>query len=183
MRIITGTAKGETLEGELTRPTGESTKEAIFSAIQCEIEGMAVLDLFAGSGQMGLEALSRGAVSAMFVDASPEAMAIVKSNAKKTKLFDLSRFLISDYRSYIRKAAGRDRWGLIFLDPPYASDAVGDAVRRILEADLAEDGAILVCESGKPYQPDPDLAPHLLPIKEQKYGVAYIHIFRYVKEA
>ena len=70
-----------------------------------------------------------------------------------------------------------------FLSGSESQDKRRDAVRRILEADLAEDGAILVCESGKPYQPDPDLAPHLLPIKEQKYGVAYIHIFRYVKEA
>ena len=107
MRIITGTAKGaklNTLEGENTRPTAERTKEAIFSALQFDMDGRAVLDLFAGSGQMGLEALSRGAESVMFIDASPDAMAVIKENAKKTNFFGKSRFLISDYRSYVRKA-------------------------------------------------------------------------------
>ena len=121
MRIITGIAKNtklNTLEGENTRPTAERTKEAIFSALQFDMDGRTVLDLFAGSGQMGLEALSRGAVSAMFVDASPEAMAVIKDNAKRTNFFSLSRFLISDYRSYIRKAGGKDQYGLILLDPP-----------------------------------------------------------------
>ena len=91
MRIITGTRKGvrlETLEGENTRPTTEKIKEAVFSAIQFDIEGCRVLDLFAGSGQMGLEALSRGAQSCMFVDSERDAMEIVKRNAQKTKFFE-----------------------------------------------------------------------------------------------
>ena len=91
MKIITGTAKGmniETLEGEATRPTSQRVKEAIFSMIQFEIENTCVLDLFAGSGQMGLESLSRGAKKATFCDASRDAVDIVIKNAKKTKLFD-----------------------------------------------------------------------------------------------
>ena len=86
MRIITGLAKGKnltTLEGEATRPTAAKVKEAIFSALQFELEGRRVLDLFAGSGQLGLEAMSRGAESVMFVDAAPDAVAVVKENAKK----------------------------------------------------------------------------------------------------
>ncbi|MBQ2719486.1 MAG: RsmD family RNA methyltransferase, partial [Clostridia bacterium] len=123
MRIITGRARGvklETLPGEATRPTSERVKGAIFSSLQFELEGRRVLDLFAGSGQMGLEALSRGAVSCTFADASPEAMAVVKENAKRTGFFDACRYLISDYRNVIRKAAGRDEYDLIFIDPPYA---------------------------------------------------------------
>ena len=105
LRIITGTAKGKklkTLEGEATRPTSERIKEAVFSAIQFDVEGRRVLDLFAGSGQMGLEAISRGAVSAMFVDSAREAMDIVKDNAKSVGFFDRSKFLVSDWKNYIR---------------------------------------------------------------------------------
>ena len=151
MRIITGSARGvrlETLEGEATRPTSERIKEAVFSAIQFEVEGCRVLDLFAGSGQMGLEALSRGAVSCMFVDSSQEARAIVKKNAQKTNFFSVSRFLISDYRNFIRKSANERSYDLIFIDPPYADNSVGDALERIVKAGLAEVGCILVCESG-----------------------------------
>ena len=87
MRIITGTAKGKrlkTLEGDATRPTSERMKEAIFSAIQFDLEERTVLDLFAGCGQLGLEALSRGAKSAMFVDASNDAITVIKQNAVAT---------------------------------------------------------------------------------------------------
>ena len=94
MRIITGKARGiklATLEGENTRPTSERAKEAVFSMLQFEIEGRAVLDLFAGSGQMGLEAVSRGAESAVFVDKSKDAIAIIGKNIEKTKLSDSCR--------------------------------------------------------------------------------------------
>ena len=94
MRIITGSARGirlDTLSGNDTRPTSERVKEAIFSSLQFSIAGRRVLDLFAGSGQMGLEALSRGALSVTFADANQEAMAIVKQNAKKTGFFEKCR--------------------------------------------------------------------------------------------
>ena len=184
MRIITGTAKGTKLstpEGENTRPTAERTKEAIFSALQFDMDGRAVLDLFAGSGQMGLEALSRGAESAMFIDASPESMAIIKENAKKTGFFEKSRFLISDYRSYVRKAGGRDRFGLIFLDPPYASDYIDDAIERILKADLAMDGCLFVCEGAKEtiLEGKEELKSHFTLLKQNRYGIAHVHILQY----
>ena len=91
MRIITGTARGtrlETLPGDATRPTAERVKEALFSMIQFDIEGRRVLDLFAGSGQLGLEALSRGAAKATFVDSNRDALNVIKRNAQKTKLYD-----------------------------------------------------------------------------------------------
>ena len=123
MRIITGSAKGKkllTLEGDATRPTSERIKEAIFSSLQFDIENRAVLDLFAGSGQMGLEALSRGAASATFIDSATDAIAVCKENAKRTGLFDKCRFLVSDYRNFIRKAAHERKFDLVFIDPPYA---------------------------------------------------------------
>jgi 16S rRNA (guanine(966)-N(2))-methyltransferase RsmD len=184
MRIITGTAKGarlETLEGENTRPTTERVKEAIFSAIQFEVEGCRVLDLFAGSGQMGLEALSRGATSCMFVDASQDAMAVVKKNAKKTGFFDSSRFLVSDYRNYIRKMAGERVFDLIFLDPPYADNCVGDAIERILRAHLAEEGCIFVCESGceNIFEGKEELSSRFEVKKSARYSKSFVIILVY----
>ena len=183
MKIITGSAKGKrliTLEGEATRPTSERIKEAIFSSIQFDVEHRVVLDLFAGCGQMGLEALSRGAVSAMFIDAAAEAMAIIKENAQKTDFFKCSRFLISDYRSYIRKAAGRDVYDLIFIDPPYASDAAVDAVARILEAKLAADGCLVVVESGAPLDTEENsaLLSEFFVIKTARYSKSYVTILQ-----
>ena len=151
MRIITGKAKGKklfTLEGDATRPTSERIKGAIFSAIQFDVEGRRVLDLFAGSGQMGLEALSRGATHATFIDSSREAMEIVKKNAVATNLFDESKFIVSDGANYLRKCAGRDKYDLVFIDPPYAMNLCKKSVEALLRYEALSDGAIVVLESG-----------------------------------
>ena len=151
MRIITGSAKGkrlETLEGEATRPTSERIKEAIYSSIQFEVENRHVLDLFAGSGQMGLEALSRGADRATFIDSSREAMEIVKKNAKTTGFDDKCHYLVSDWRNYIRKASGREKYDLVFIDPPYAMECCADAAAYLAEREVVIPGALVVLESG-----------------------------------
>ena len=152
LKIITGTAKGKilkTLEGEATRPTSERIKEAVFSSIQFDIENRRTLDLFAGCGQLGLEALSRGAESCMFIDSSREAMDIVKANVKATGFDGKCKYLVSDARNYIRKASGRDRFDLVFIDPPYAMKCCADAVLRLKDSGLLLSGAILVIESGE----------------------------------
>ena len=152
MRIITGTAKGKrlaTLEGDATRPTSERIKGAIFSSIQFDCENRVVLDLFAGSGQMGLEALSRGAERAVFIDASREAMEIVKKNSRSTGFFDKSHFLVSDFRNYIRKAAGRECFDLVFIDPPYELKCCAEAAGLLAKSGLVIPGALVVLESGE----------------------------------
>ena len=152
MRIITGRAKGKklfTLEGDATRPTSERIKGAIFSAIQFDIEGRRVLDLFAGSGQMGLEALSRGATRATFIDSSREAMEIVRKNANATGFIDESKFIVSDAANYLRKCAGRDKYDLVFIDPPYAMNLCKKTVEALLRYETLSDGAIVVIESGE----------------------------------
>lgn len=152
MRIITGTAKGRklvTLEGDATRPTSERIKGAIFSAIQFDVENRVVLDLFAGSGQMGLEALSRGAARATFIDSSRDAMDIVKTNAKNTGFFDRSHFLVSDGANYIRKASGRERYDLVFVDPPYSMECCVDIAQSLAKHGIIIEGAIVVLESGE----------------------------------
>ena len=152
MRIITGSARGTklfTLEGESTRPTSERAKEAVFSMIQFEIEGRRVLDLYAGSGQLGLEALSRGAAYCLFVDSNPEAIAIVKKNIEKTKMQDRCRTIISDANNYVRKASGGDKYNIIFLDPPYASGLIVPTLERIIASDILAEGGLVFCETDK----------------------------------
>ena len=150
MRVITGSARGTrlvTAEGENTRPTSDKVKEAVFSMIQFDIEGRVVLDLFAGSGQMALEALSRGAERAVLVDSSKEAAACIEENAKKTRLAGRCRIAGNTYPSSLRGAAGREKFDLIFLDPPYGSGMLAKALRTIAEEGFAAPGATLVCET------------------------------------
>ena len=184
MRIITGKAKGTklfTLEGDdITRPTAERAKEAIFSMIQFEIEGRRVLDLFAGSGQLGLEAMSRGAEYAMFVDSSREAMQIVKKNAEKTKCFDECGYLVSDFRSYLRKIGGREQFDIVFLDPPYASNHLRDALLQIYEKKILKDTGLVVCESenGELIESDAELLEKYELVKNSGYGRIKIALLR-----
>lgn len=188
MRIITGTARGVRLatpEGEeITRPTAERVKEAAFSAIQFELEGRRVLDLFAGSGQLGLEALSRGAARAMFIDASAEAIAVVKENATRTRLADRTRTLISDFRNYLRKARGREEFDLVFLDPPYATHCIADALARLLDGGLCAPGCLFVCESDLPdlFEGQEALAARFHTRKVARYTKTYLHILELREE-
>lgn len=181
LKIITGTAKGrniKTLEGEATRPTSERIKEAMFSSIQFDIENRRVLDLFAGSGQLGLEALSRGAASVMFIDSSREAMEIVKENVKTTGLGP-AKYLVSDARNYIRKASGREVFDLVFIDPPYATECCSDAMRKLADGGMLAKGALVVLESGTE-QIDPDAFPDFELTKTKQYGKkTALNIFLY----
>lgn len=176
MRIITGTARGvklETLEGETTRPTSERAKQAIFNTLQFEIEDRRVLDLFGGSGQLALEALSRGAASAFLCENDPAAFEIIKRNAKKTKLFDRVRLVNTDYKSALRSLSGKESFHLIFLDPPYQSGFLDDALQQIVKGDLLAEGGYVICESDKP---EPCSMPDTTLYRHAKYGKAYITI-------
>ncbi len=184
MRIITGSAKGkrlETLEGEATRPTSERIKEAIFSSIQFELENRIVLDLFAGSGQMGLEALSRGAERVMFIDSSREAMEIVKKNARSTGFESVCKYLVSDWKNYIRKASGREHFDLVFIDPPYAMACCADAANYLAEKELIIPGALVVLESGnEEIFPDDERLSGFEVIKSTHYGKkTFVNILLY----
>ena len=153
VRIITGIFKGRKLRtplGEdITRPTSERIKGAMFSSIQFDVADRRVLDLFAGSGQLGFEALSRGAASVTFVDAEREVVELVKANAKDLGVFDKCRYAVSDWRNFIRKAEGRDLYDLVFVDPPYAMKCCAEAADRLAEAGLLLPGALVVLESGE----------------------------------
>ena len=148
MRVITGSARGKRLKelpGLDTRPTTDRVKEGLFNAIQFDIEGRRVLDLFAGTGQLGIEALSRGAAFCDFVDAAPAAMKVVRENVRACGLADRAAFHQKDYTAFLTGAGGK--YGLIFLDPPYASGALERALERIAEIDIVAGNGIIVCES------------------------------------
>ena len=183
MRIITGIARGtklETLEGEATRPTAERVKEALFSMIQFDLEDTAFLDLFAGSGQMGLEALSRGAAKAVLVDSSADASAIVKKNAQKTRLFEKCRVLTMDYKDYIRSARGKYKFDFIFADPPYALGLWDDVAKKISENGILAENGLLICESNdpEPFKGSSNTATYEV-VKQSKYGKIYITLLKH----
>ena len=145
MRVITGTARGRKLREPKNmdiRPTTDKVKESLFSIIQFDIEGRRVLDLFAGTGQLGIEALSRGAKSVTFVDQSNEAVAIVKENLKNCGFS--AQVVRDDSVSFLERCG---KFDLIFLDPPYASGLVESALRKINKFDILADGGIIICET------------------------------------
>lgn len=146
MRVITGTARGTNLKapaGLATRPTGDKVKQALFNMIQYEIAGE-VLDLFAGSGQLGIEALSRGAKSAVFVDQGRDAIAVIRENIKRCHMDDRAQVICCDYLSYLSKC--RKSFRLIFLDPPYGEKYLENAIKCISEIDILAEGGIIVTE-------------------------------------
>ncbi len=178
MRIVTGSARGialKTLEGDATRPTPAVVKEAVFSSIQFDIEGRRVIDLFAGSGQMGLEALSRGAEKATFVDASREATAIITENAQKTKLYKQSNVLCMDFKEYLRSAAGRNTFDIVFLDPPYDSGFLPEILVKLYDGDIVTPESIIICESGSELDTaDPMIAERYEVKKVSRYSRVYV---------
>lgn len=181
MNIITGTARGTklaTLEGEATRPTLQRAKEVIFSAIQFDIEGRRVLDLFAGSGQLGLEALSRGAEHCVFVDRSPDAFGIIKSNAQKTHLYKNCRIVNTDHAEYLRTAKRSGAvFDIVFLDPPYASGLLAPALKLLYEANVLSDTAIVCAEWEKDslFEEEPSLSSLYDVSKVYKSGRIYFY--------
>ncbi len=178
MRVITGSARGvrlKTPDGLETRPTAERVKEAVFSMLQFEIEGLRVLDLFAGTGQMGIEALSRGAAEAVFVDARREAAALVRENLRRTRLSDRAQVVQADFRDYLSRCARQ--FDLIFLDPPYAGQFLENAMRTISEIDILSAGGIIICE--RPIEkPHPGTFPGLSAGRDYRYGKTLIARYR-----
>lgn len=128
-----------------TRPTTDKVKESIFNIVQFDIEGRKVLDLFAGTGQLGIEALSRGAEKCVFVDQSREAAKVVEENVAHTGFESQSRVVRGDALSFLTSC--REKFGLCFLDPPYASDLLERVLLKMAEIDIMAENGIIVCES------------------------------------
>lgn len=178
MRVITGKARGvqlKTPDGMLTRPTTDRVKEALFSIIQFEIPGAKVLDLFGGTGQLGIEALSRGAKYAVFTDAREDACKLIRENLKRTRLEQDARVIRSDYLDYLGRC--REKFNIILLDPPYAEVFLENALKRITEIDILESNGIIITERpvGKEL---PWEFESYTRSKDYKYGKTLITIYR-----
>lgn len=181
MRVITGSARGrvlETLSGDdIVRPTTDRVKEAMFSIIQFELEGRRVLDLFAGCGQLGIEALSRGAAGAVFVDKSAESVNCVKRNLAKTDLTANSSVIQADALTFIKTTS--QTFDVALLDPPYSKGILQQAV--ILTAPRMSDGGVIICEHPKGEEM-PESAGDFSLFREYKYGKTALSVYRKITE-
>ena len=193
MRIISGIARGtilETPDGEDTRPTLGRVKENFFNAINFDLTDAKVLDLFAGSGQLGLEALSRGAKEAVFVDSNSECIEIIRKNAQKAKLYDKCNIYKYDYSEYLSSLRKRrdfdkfDKFDIIFIDPPYESSRgmITDCIKKLIKHEIATNGGLIICETGNGEQLNLDLNEEVLDkiqsSKIYKYGKIYVTILK-----
>ena len=178
MRVITGKAKGvalKTPDGMLTRPTADRVKEALFSVIHFDVPGAAVLDLFGGTGQLGIEALSRGAKSAVFVDHQQKACELIKENLRRTKLEKEGRVVRGDYLEYLKRT--KELFDIVFLDPPYAEVFLENALKCITEIDILRSGGIIVTERPVGKELDYEF-PGFTRSRDYKYGKTLITIYR-----
>lgn len=178
MRVITGTARGKRLKelpGLDTRPTTDRVKEGLFNIIQFDIEGRRALDLFAGTGQLGIECLSRGAAFCDFVDQAPAAVKIVRENVRACGLEGRAAVHQRDFMDFLKSA--REKYNLVFLDPPYASGDLERALHHIAEIDIVLRNGIIICESP---------ADHRLPVlpapyekgRDYRYGKIKLTVYR-----
>jgi len=178
MRVITGTARGRRLKdlpGLDIRPTTDKVKESIFNIVQFDIEGRRVLDLFAGTGQLGIEALSRGAESCTFVDQRREAAAVVRENAAHCGFSDRSRVVQGDSTAFLTGC--REKFGLVFLDPPYASGLLERSLELISKIDIVAGNGIIVCESAAE-SVLPELAAPYEKGREYRYGKIKLTLYQ-----
>lgn len=176
MRVIAGSAKGRRLSalpGLSTRPTASSVKEAVMSMIQFEIEGGRVADLFAGTGQLGIEALSRGAASCVFVDSNKDCRKIIFENLKSTELSDKGQIRIADVDHWIK--TNRESYDIIFADPPYNQNILPKILPEIVG--FLNDSGILVCESDKA-DDMPQTVGGFSVYKTKSYGKRKITVYR-----
>jgi len=178
MRIISGTARGRKLKepiGTNIRPTSDKVKESVFNIVQFDIEGRRVLDLFAGTGQYGIETLSRGARSAVFVDNASESIKLVKENLKISGFSDLATVRANDALRYLEND---EKYDLIFIDPPYDTPLAGRAIQKIVEFDKLNINGIIIIEIKSGIPPPEVPLPYILQ-KEYRYG--NVNIVKYTR--
>ena len=178
MRIISGSARGrklKELQGTDTRPTTDKVKESLFNIIQFEIEGRRVLDLFGGTGQLGLEALSRGAVSCTFVDQRREAAALIRENIRLTGFTDRARVVQGEALSFL--AACRAKFDVVFRDPPYDSPLLEQSLESSAGFDILSEHGIMICESAAD-RLLPLLAPPYERGRDYRYGKIRLTVYR-----
>ncbi len=176
MRVITGSARGRkliTLEGDDVRPTTDIVKEALFSIIQFEIEGRRVLDLFGGSGQLAIEALSRGAASAVIVDMSKKSVDVIKQNLEHTGFSKNAVVIQSDALSFLARRT--EKYDIALLDPPYSVGILEKALEKV--SDVMNEGGVIICEA--PFKDElPENAGDFVLKKKYRYGKTGLFLYR-----
>lgn len=176
MRVITGSARGRRLiaaEGMDVRPTTDKVKESLFSIIQFELEGRSVLDLFAGSGQLGIEAISRGAKKAVFVDSNKKSVEIIKQNISLVRFEKESTVVFSDAFSFL--SVTNEKFDIVILDPPYRKQLCDKAFTLLPK--VLKDTSVVICET----QTDevlPDTVGLLSKSREYKYSSIKLTVYR-----
>lgn len=185
MRIISGKARGTklyTLEGENTRPTLDRVKESIFNIIQNEIKGTKILDLFAGSGAIGLEFLSRGAEKAVLCDKSREAINIIKKNIEKTHMEKETQIINDDFEKCLDKLKNQ-QFDIIYIDPPYATDYILKSLKKIIELNIAKEESLIIIETDDEKRIEKEIKNIDIEIVDKrKYGRATIIFLSLKKE-
>lgn len=183
MRVISGKSRGKkliSLEGLNTRPTLDRVKEALFNIIQFDIENTRILDLFAGSGALGIEALSRGACEAIFCDNSKDAIQVIKTNIENTKNVDKSIVINKDYSLALNSLSKQNKkFNIIFLDPPYKTDFGIKAIKTILDLELLAKDGIIILETDDE-QKEQDIIPiqRINVFDKRKYGKVMLIFIR-----
>jgi len=181
MRVITGSARGKKLEspeGLHTRPTTDRVKESVFNIIQSYLPAHNVLDLFAGSGAMGIEALSRNSEHAVFIDNDSSAIAVIKRNLDGTRLKEKAKVINTTADSYLSSC--KEKFDIIFLDPPYNRDFLNNIISKIISSKILADDGIIVVESELNGETVDN--PQLHCFKTARYGKTVISIFKETKE-
>jgi len=148
MRVISGSARGrrlKELQGMQTRPTTDKVKESLFNIIQFDIPGRKVLDLFGGTGQLGIEALSRGAAGCTFVEQRRDAVRLIQENLKECRLEDKARVVPGEALAFLSSC--REKFDVIFLDPPYHTDLMDRALELVTKIDILSEHGIIICET------------------------------------
>lgn len=182
MRVISGTARGRRLKelpGMETRPTTDKVKESMFNIIQFDIEGRTGLDLFGGTGQLGIEALSRGAAHITFVDARRDAAALIRENLKTVNFSQQAQVIQGDALAFLSSC--QEQFDLIFLDPPYQTDLLERCLGVIVQFDILKEHGIMVCESAAEHELPPLPAQYTTP-REYRYGKIKVTVYRHKRE-
>lgn len=179
MRVIAGTAKGTRLKapsGLSVRPTADRVKEALFSIIGSRLVGSLFLDLYAGSGAIGIEALSRGARSCIFVDDKKRNQTLIKENLIKTKLDGKARLIMLDVKKALVLLSREEvKADLVYLDPPYDSPDLAFVIKRVFELKIIADNGLVIAEHA---YSDNNWAASIAKNRQRKYGDTCLTIFQ-----
>ena len=179
MKVISGTLKGRNIEGyniDGTRPTMDRVKESLFAMIQDHIKDSTVLDLFAGSGQLGIEAISNGANICYFIDHNNEVTKVLNKNIDNLNIKDKSKVILTDWKKFLNESANKIKFDLIFVDPPYDYDVYEKILEKVISLNLLNKDGVIILEHANLKLKDE--YHNLILYKSKKYGAKSVNIYK-----